>query len=99
MAFKTRTSTKSPYVKNSTIWKVVGGGYSNPGESKVCKVGKYKVLVSRAECLDSFGNPVHTATLINKDGTLGKSYKSNGSASTVVSNCLKKNGIKTKYNK
>ena len=94
-----KSKTKSPYVKSSTIWKGVGGGFSYPGAAKVYKVGKYRVLVSRAENLDRYGNPVHTATLLGKNGTLLKSYKSNGSATLVVSNCLKKNGIGTKFSK
>ena len=88
---------RKPYVRSSTVWNSVGGGFSNPGESKIFQVGKYKVLVSRAERLDRFGNPVHSATLINKDGSLGKSYKSNGSANFVVSKALKLNGVETKY--
>ena len=96
-ATRTKTAKQAPYVNSSTIWKSVGGGFSNPGESKVCKVGKYKVLVSRGDRLDRYGNPVHTATLINKDGSLGASYKSNGSASLVVLRALKRNGIDTKY--
>ena len=88
--------TKKPYVHRQTIWKSVGGGFSNPGESKICKVGRHKVLVSRADRLDRYGNPIHTATLINKDGSLGKSYKSNGSATLTVSKALLLNGIDTK---
>ena len=93
----TKSNKTTPYVNSSTIWKSVSGGFSNPGESKVCKVGKYKVLVSRGDRLDRYGNPVHTATLFNKDGSLGESYRSNGSASLVVSRALKRNGIDTKY--
>lgn len=86
-----------PYVKRSTIWNSVGGGFSNAGEAKVCKVGKHKVLLTRANRLDRYGNPVHTATVINKDGSMGKSYRGNGSATLIVSKALKKNGIDTKY--
>lgn len=89
-------TAKIPHVKYSTIWKAVGGGFSNPGESKVCKVGNHKVLVSRAEKLDRYGNPIHTATVIKKDGSLGASHKSTGSATMVVSQALWKNGIETK---
>ena len=88
---------KRAYVFRSTIWKSVGGGFSNPGQAKVVKVGKHKVLISRNTRLDRYGNPVHTATLIKKDGSLGKSYKSNGSATMVVSKALSLNGIDTKY--
>lgn len=94
-----KKKVKKPYVMDKTIQKNVGYGFSYPGESKVCKVGKYKVLVSRAERLDRYGNPVHTATLINKDGTLGASARGNGNASIIVSNVLKKNGVDTKYSK
>lgn len=88
---------KKPFVKSDTIWKSVGGGFSNSGEKKVCKVGKYSVLVERAERLDRYGNPVHTATVINKDGTMGKSARTNGNATLAVSQALKKCGVETKY--
>lgn len=94
MAYKTKR--KRPYVKRDTVWKSVGGGFSNAGETKIVKVGNYKVLLSRAEKLDRYGNPVHTATLIKKDGTMGKSCRSNAPAYTTVSWALKKNGIDTK---
>ena len=94
-----KKKNSNPYVYRSTIWKSVGGGFSNPGESKVCKVGKYKVLLSRSKRLNKYGNPIHTATLINSNGTLGKSYRSDGSATLVVSKSLKRNGIDTRYPK
>lgn len=87
------------YVKYGTIWKGVGGGLSNPNEAKICKVGKHKVLLTRSSKLNRNGNPVHTATYINKDGSLGKSHRSDGSATLVVSRALKKNGIDTKHTK
>ena len=46
------------FVKRKTIWNSVGGGFSNPGESRVCKIGKHKVLVTRSAKLDRYGNPV-----------------------------------------
>ncbi|MGN0807606.1 MAG: hypothetical protein ACI4MN_04065 [Candidatus Coproplasma sp.] len=92
-----KASAKKPYVKYSTIWNSVGGGFSNPGQSKIIKVGNHKVLLTRADKLDRYGNPVHTATVINEDGSLGKSYRSNGSATIVVSGALKKSGVETKY--
>lgn len=85
-----------PYVYYDTIWKGVGGGLSNPGESRICKVGKHTVLLSRANKLDRYGNPVHTASLIKNGRLVGYSVKSNGSATMVVSNMLSKNGIDTK---
>lgn len=88
-----------PYVRYSTIWKNVGGGFSNPGEQKLLNVGKHKVVLSRSEKLDRYGNPVHTAFVVNKDGSTGKPYRSNGSASLVVSKALKNVGVSTKYNR
>ena len=104
MAYKrnyggSKHSTKRPYVKESTIWNSVGSGFSSPGQSKIFKVGSHKVLLSRAERLDRYGNPVHTATVINKDGSLGASYRSNGNATYIVSNALRRNGIDTKFKK
>lgn len=85
-----------PFVYYTTIWNSVGGGFSNPGEKRICNVGKHKVLVERAERLDRNGNPVHTATVIKKNGSFGESYRSNGSATLVVSEALKRNGVDTK---
>lgn len=94
-----KATKRKPYVYNSTIWKSVGGGFSNLGESKVFKVGKYKVLVSRDDKLNYSGYPAHTATIINDDGSLGVSYKSPCSASLSVAGALKRNGIDIKYPK
>lgn len=91
-----RKTKRKPFVHYSTIWKSVGGGFSNPGESKVCKVGKHKVLVSRADRLDYYGNPVHTATVIRKDGSMGATCRSNGSATFTVEKALQRSGIDVK---
>ncbi len=96
---KKTTKERKPYVKYSTVWNSVGGGLNNPGESKLVKVGKHKILLSRAEKLDRYGNPVHTATLINKDGTVGASYRSNGHATFTTAAALNKNGIEVKKTK
>lgn len=88
---------RKPFVYRDTIWKNVGGGLNYPNETKLCKVGKHKILLTRKEKLDYYGNPVHVATYINKDGSTGPSYRSNGSATMVVSGVLKKKGILTKY--
>lgn len=88
--------SRKPYVKYNTIWNAVGGGLSNSGESRLCKVGKHKVLLSRSTYLDRYGNPIHTAAVINKDGQVVSSYRSNGSATLTVSRALKKSGIDTK---
>lgn len=90
-------SKKKPFVKYSTIWKGVGGGLSNPGQSKVCRVGNRKVLLTRSVYLNRYGNPVHTACLIKKGQTVGKQYKSTGSASYVVSKMLQKNGFDVRH--
>ena len=92
-----RKKKRKPFVHYSTIWNNVGGGLNYPNESKVCKVGKHKILLTRASKLDRYGNPVHTATLINKDGTTGLSARTNGTATLCVSNLLKKMGIDTKH--
>lgn len=94
---KSTPKAKHPYVYYDTISKSVRGGFSNPGERRICNVGKHKVLVERADRLDRYGNPVHTATVINKNGRLGASYRSNGSAALVVSEALKRNGVDTKH--
>ena len=93
------------FVYYDTIWKGVGGGLSNPGESRLCKVGKHKVLLTRSESLtrserlNRYGNPVHTASLVRGGRTVGYSAKSSGSATWVVSKMLAKNGIETKRHK
>ena len=79
---------RKPFVYYTTIWKNIGGGLSNPGESKVCKVGKYKLLLSRAQRLDYYGNPVHTASVISKDGSICGTYRGNGSASLIAEEAL-----------
>lgn len=94
---KTEAKAK-PYVRYTTISNSVGQ-ISNPGESKILKVGKHRVLLTRGDKLDKYGNPVHTATLIDEKGRLQKSYRGNGAATTVVSVALKQNGIEVKYPK
>lgn len=88
---------KKPFIYRSTIWNSVGGGFSNPGESRLCKVGAYTVLVSRSERLNKYGNPVHTATVVKKDGSMGASYRSDGSLTGIVSKVLEKSGVETRY--
>ena len=90
---------KKPFVYQDTIWKAVGGGFSNPGETRIENVGKHKVLITRSDRLDRYGNPVHTATLIKSDGSMGISSRSNGNATLVVADMLKKNGIDVRYKK
>ena len=90
---------KQPYVQYSTISKSVGSKSFSPGEIKVCSVGKHKVVVQRHERLDRYGNPVHTAAVVKKGGSLAPSHTGNGSVSTTVSRALGKSGVKTKWNK
>ena len=90
---------RKPFVYLSTIWNSVGGGLNYSGQSKLCKVGKHKVLLTRSKNLNKYGNPVHTATYIEKNGLAGKSYRSTGSAALVVSNLLRRQGVDVKYKK
>ena len=87
------------YVNYKTIFNSVGGALSNPNESKICKIGKHKVFLTRLPKLNKYGNPVHSATYIHKDGSLGPTYKSVGSATLVVSGALRRVGIFTRYPK
>ena len=98
--FKKRKNepTRQPYVKYETVWNAVGGGLNTPGESKVCRVGKHKVLLERSSKLNKYGNPVHTATVINEDGSLGDSYRGAGSATLIAGKALEKSGVKVKHN-
>ena len=91
--------SKKPFVRYSTIWNAVGGGLSYSNESRICRVGKHKVLLNRSKYLNKYGNPVHTATVINNDGSVGSSYRGSGSATLIVGKALNKNGIAVKYNR
>lgn len=91
-----KDNKKKSFVYSATIRKNVRE-LNNPGESKICKVGKHKVLLTRSNKLDSYGNPVHTAAYINKDGTTGVSYRTNGSAAYAVIRMLKKKNIDVKH--
>jgi hypothetical protein len=92
-----KTKKQKPYVRRSTIWKAVAGEFSNPGQGKLCRIGRHKVLVTRSERLNKYGNPVHTATVVKPDGSFGASHRSAGSATLIVSRALEKNGVATKY--
>lgn len=94
---KSNKKAQAPYVNYQTLWKGVGGGFSNPGESRVCKVGKHRILVSRGDRLDRYGNPIHTASVIHSDGTTGRVYRTNGSATLACEQALKSEGIKVRY--
>ena len=84
------------FVFYKTIWKNVGGGLSYGGQFKVCNVGGHKLLVERSERLDKYGNPVHRVSVLDRDGSIVASARSNGPASLTASNALKKVGIATK---
>lgn len=90
-----RKKARKQFVYRDTIWNSVGGGFGS-ARTELKKVGKHKVLLTRKPRLDYYGNPVHIATYIKKNGDYGKSYQSSGSATMVVSRALKKNGIETK---
>ena len=87
---------RKPYVHRSTVSKNVGAGAVNPGQSKVVRIGKHKVLISRDGKSKRADKPVHTATLIKADGSLGVSYRNYGTASLVASVALRRNGIDVK---
>lgn len=88
---------KKRFVYNTTISKNVPGALSNPGESKLLKVGSHKVLLSRKERLDKYGNPVHMASVISKNGVSSKPYKSNGGGRHAVAGALRTANISVKY--
>ena len=85
------------YVYRNTIWNNVGGGLSSPGATKLCKVGGHKVLLTRSQRLNKYGNPVHTASIIGTNGSVKATARGSGSASLIVFRALKKIGIDTKY--
>ncbi|MBQ8872864.1 MAG: hypothetical protein IJ032_02830 [Clostridia bacterium] len=87
------------FVYRKTIWKNVGGGLSYGGQSKLCNVGGHKLLVERSKRLDKYGNPVHTVSVLDRDGSIVAFARSNGSATLTASKALKKVGIETKYPK
>ena len=94
---KSNKKAQTPYVNYQTLWKGVGGGLSNPGESRVCKVGKHRILVSRSQRLNYYGNPVHTVSVIHPDGTTGRAYRTSGSATTACEQALKSEGIQVRH--
>lgn len=61
------------------------------GESKIEKVGRKKVLITRDKYLDRNGNPVYRASVINSDGTTGKAYRSNGGPGYAVEHAINDN--------
>lgn len=97
VAPKVTKKARTTYVQYDTIFKKVGGGFSNPGEMRICKIGRHKVAVQRDERLDRNGKTVHAAAVVKRDGTLGPVCKSHADASWAVSKALKKTGVETKF--
>ena len=81
-----KVQKRKPFVYYDTVWKNVGGGSSIPGDTKFCNVGRHKVVVSRGEYLNRYGNPVYTASVLGDDGQVRATSRSSGSATMVVSN-------------
>ena len=90
---------KRPFVWYKTLWNSVMGVANSPGESATVKVGKHKVKLQRSENLNKYGNPVHTATVYNKDGSIASSYRGTGGQHLVTTNALHKAGIEVKRHK
>lgn len=87
---------KEKYVRYQTITNATKGGLPSSGQSKVLRVGSNKVLLSRAEKLDKYGNPVYTASLIKNNGNVESSSKVVGNAELAIERALNKGGIDTK---
>ena len=61
------------FVYYDTIWKGVGGGLSNPGESRLCKVGKHKVHSAKS----SGSATLVVSEMLAKNGIETKRHKKN----------------------
>lgn len=94
-----RKKIKRSFVYNETISKNCPGALSNPNQSVLCRIGAHKVNITRGSKLDYYGNPVYTATYINKDGSYGQSYKTNGSCRMAVKGVLNKEKVDVKFSK
>lgn len=64
------------------------GKLPDAGERKLVQVQGQTVCVSRDKKLDRKGNPVYRASLVQKDGTFGKSFRTNGSPTLIVGQAL-----------
>ena len=60
----------------------------NSGESRVFNVDGQDVLLSRNVYLDTYGNPVYYASVMDKDGVSGKRFRTNGNPALAVRECL-----------
>ena len=65
--------------KTQTLWS---------GESRIEKHYGKNVLVSRDKYLDRNGNPVFRASIVNKDGSIGKVYRTNGGQINAIRGAL-----------
>lgn len=92
----TKQKARKPFVYYDTIRNQTRGGLTSPGEQKRMRIGKYKVSVERAQRLDRYGNPVHTASVYDDYGRLMSSYRSNGPVEHTVSGALRRIGVETK---
>lgn len=96
---KTAKPKRRPFVWYKTVWNSVMKVANSPGESATVKVGKHKVKLQRSENLNKYGNPVHTATVYNKDGSIASSYRGTGEQHLVTTIALHKAGIDVKKHK
>lgn len=90
---------KRPFVWYKTVWNSVRGKLKHPGESKVCRVGNHKVLLSKSSTQNSVGNCTHTASVIDKNGKILSTYKTDGGAHVATSGALKLAGIDVRKQK
>lgn len=96
---KTAKPKRRTFVWYKTLWNSVSGVANKPGESANVKVGKHKVKLQRSKNLNKYGNPVHTATVYNKDGSIASTHTSDGGQANVTTAALYKAGIEVKRHK
>ena len=94
---KAKRRKVKPFVFNKTVKNNVPNALSYPNQTVLCNVGKHKIVVRRHEKLNYYGNPIYTATYVNKDGTAGASYRTTGTCRLAVDGVLKKHGVSVKY--
>ena len=86
------------YVQYKTVCNSVEKLSNKQGESKVCRVGKHKVIVTKLG-KDKRGRDRHLATLLKENGRLGDSQVASGAPVRAISGTLKKNGVEIKYHR
>lgn len=88
--------SKRTYVQEKTLDKGVQGvQLQKRGESKICRVGRHKVVVTNVG-KDKRGRTVHAASVIKPNGKLGETHAGHGSVTKAVSGALRKNGVDVK---